>query len=57
LGDTLTKPNAQGGLNLSRITSSLIIAAGMIAIVALTSLRKRGFIAEGHGGKPITSAV
>src|SRR5258706_11125754 len=50
LGDTLTKPNNQGGLNLSRITSSLVIAAGMIAIVAMTSLRKRGFAAEGHGG-------
>jgi len=41
LGDTLTKPGAQGGLNLSRITSSLVIAAGMIILVATTSLRKR----------------
>jgi uncharacterized membrane-anchored protein len=52
LGDTLTKPNDQGGLNLSRITSSLVIAAGMIAIVAMTSLRKRGSLAEGHGEEP-----
>jgi uncharacterized membrane-anchored protein len=41
LGDTLTKPHAAGGLNLSRITSSLMIAAGMVIIVASTSLRKR----------------
>ncbi|HZE08993.1 MAG TPA: hypothetical protein VE110_09595 [Gemmatimonadaceae bacterium] len=41
LGDTLTKPRAAGGLNLSRITSSLMIAAGMVLIVASTSLRKR----------------
>ena len=41
LGDILTKPGDQGGLNFSRITSSLVIAAGMIAIVATTSLRKR----------------
>ncbi|HEX7018402.1 MAG TPA: hypothetical protein VF159_00215 [Gemmatimonadaceae bacterium] len=41
LGDTLTKPVADGGLNFGRITSSLAIAAGMILIVATTSLRKR----------------
>ena len=41
LGDTLTKPLAQGGLNLSRITSSLVIAAGMVVLIASTSLRKR----------------
>ena len=41
LGDTLTKPHAEGGLGLGRITSSLVIAAGMVAIVALTSLRQR----------------
>jgi uncharacterized membrane-anchored protein len=41
LGDTLTKPRADGGLNLSRITSSLVIAVGMVLIVASTSLRKR----------------
>lgn len=42
LGDTLTKPNAQGGLNLSRITSSLVIAVLMVLLVSMTSLRKRG---------------
>jgi uncharacterized membrane-anchored protein len=41
LGDTLTKPAAQGGLNLGRITSSLVIAAVMVALIATTSLRKR----------------
>jgi uncharacterized membrane-anchored protein len=41
LGDTLTKPPAQGGLGLSRITSSLVIAVVMIVLVATTSLRKR----------------
>jgi uncharacterized membrane-anchored protein len=41
LGDTLTKPTAQGGLNFGRITSSAVIAAGMILIIATTSLRKR----------------
>jgi uncharacterized membrane-anchored protein len=42
LGDTLTKPIAEGGLNLGRITCSLVIAAAMVAVVAVTSLRKSG---------------
>ncbi len=37
LGDTLTKPYAQGGFDLSRITSSLIIAALMVIGIILTS--------------------
>jgi uncharacterized membrane-anchored protein len=41
LGDTLTKPLAAGGLNLSRITSSLVIAALMIVMIVLT-YRRRG---------------
>lgn len=41
LGDTLTKPLAEGGLNLGRFTSSLVIAAAMVILIALTSLRKR----------------
>ncbi len=36
LGDTLTKPHAQGGLNLSRITSSLVIAVIMIVGIIMT---------------------
>jgi uncharacterized membrane-anchored protein len=39
LGDTLTKPLAQGGLNLSRINSSLVIAALLIVGVWLTARR------------------
>jgi uncharacterized membrane-anchored protein len=41
LGDTLTKPHAEGGLALGRITSSLAIAAAMVVVVALTSRRRR----------------
>ena len=48
LGDTLTKPLAQGGLNLSRITSSLVIAVGMVILVATTSLRKRPTVPTAH---------
>ena len=41
VGDTLTKPRAEGGLNLSRITSSLVILAAMVIVIALTSRRKQ----------------
>lgn len=37
LGDTLTKPVAHGGLNLSRISSSLAIAAFMVLCILVTS--------------------
>ena len=37
LGDTLTKPVAAGGLNLSRITSSLVIALFMVLCILFTS--------------------
>jgi uncharacterized membrane-anchored protein len=47
LGDLLTKPTADGGLNLSRITSSLSIAIFMVLRILLTS-RKAG----GHPGQP-----
>lgn len=50
LGDTLTKPPAEGGLGLSRITSSLVIAAAMVVLIATTSLRKRAVMAETAGG-------
>lgn len=36
LGDTLTKPHIEGGLELSRITSSLVIAAVMAMFIVLT---------------------
>jgi uncharacterized membrane-anchored protein len=42
LGDTLTKPLDAGGLNLSRITSSLVIAAIMIVLIFLTYRKGRG---------------
>lgn len=41
LGDTLTKPHAEGGLALGRITSSLVIAAAMIVLISVTSLARR----------------
>jgi uncharacterized membrane-anchored protein len=41
LGDTLTKPTAEGGLALGRITTSAAMAAAMILLVAVTSLRRR----------------
>jgi uncharacterized membrane-anchored protein len=37
LGDLLTKPHENGGLNLSRISSSLVIAAFMVLCILLTS--------------------
>jgi uncharacterized membrane-anchored protein len=39
LGDLLTKPHADGGLALSRIDSSLIIAVFIIACILFTSQR------------------
>jgi uncharacterized membrane-anchored protein len=39
LGDTLTKPVSDGGLNLSRIASSAAIAAVMVLCVLLTQQR------------------
>jgi uncharacterized membrane-anchored protein len=40
LGDTLTKPHSQGGLELGRITSSLVIAAVMVMLITWTSFRR-----------------
>jgi uncharacterized membrane-anchored protein len=42
VGDTLTKPTAEGGLNLGRFQSSLVILVAMVILVSVTSLRKRG---------------
>lgn len=42
LGDTLTKPLAQGGLNLNRISASLTILAVMVAIVVIQHVWRRG---------------
>jgi len=41
LGDLLTKPRENGGLNLDRISSSLVIAVFMIACILITG-RKAG---------------
>jgi uncharacterized membrane-anchored protein len=41
LGDTLTKQHTEGGLALGRITSSLVIAAAMVILIALTSRHER----------------
>jgi uncharacterized membrane-anchored protein len=41
LGDTLTKPHAEGGFAMGRITSSLVILAAMILVIGVTSLRNR----------------
>ena len=46
LGDTLTKPLAQGGLNLGRIWSSVTIAVLMVVLIAVTRLRYRPQHAE-----------
>jgi uncharacterized membrane-anchored protein len=40
LGDILTKPIAHGGLNLSRIDSSLAIACAMVVGILVTGLRR-----------------
>lgn len=47
LGDTLTKSHAEGGLAFSRITSTLLIAAAMLVVVAVMSSRGR-FGAASH---------
>lgn len=39
LGDTLTKPPAQGGMNLGRISSSLVLLLAMVLIVWYTHRR------------------
>jgi uncharacterized membrane-anchored protein len=49
LGDTLTKSHPEGGLGLGRITSSLVIAAAMVILVALTS--REGWIAGPTGAE------
>jgi uncharacterized membrane-anchored protein len=47
VGDLLTKPFAQGGLNLGRISSSLTIAIFIVACILFTS-RRRAPIIRGH---------
>ncbi len=49
LGDLLTKPTTDGGLNLSRITSSLVIAVFMILCILL--LPQKAGQHPGRGGR------
>lgn len=52
IGDTLTKPAAQGGLALGRIASSLVIAALMVvAILVMTWRRSHDERAAGDSGR------
>ena len=44
LGDTLTKSPAEGGLGIGRIASSLVIAAALAVVVALTLRRPRPLV-------------
>jgi uncharacterized membrane-anchored protein len=48
LGDTLTKSHAEGGLGLGRIMSSLVIAAAMVVVIALTSQGRRQPVPSGE---------
>lgn len=47
VGDVLTKPLSEGGFNLGRIGSSVVILAAMIVVIAATSLRKRAELPAG----------
>jgi uncharacterized membrane-anchored protein len=51
VGDLLTKPITNGGLNLSRVSSSLIIAVFMIGCILFMSNRA-GDHPQGHGQNP-----
>lgn len=42
LGDTLTKPIAQGGLNLNRISASLAILAAMVVVILIQHFSRGG---------------
>jgi len=52
LGDLLTKPRAMGGLNLSRISSSLVIATFIVACILITEQK-----AGGHPGEKKNPSV
>lgn len=46
LGDTVTKPYKDGGLQLGRIVSSVVLAVIMVALISATSLRKTERVVE-----------
>jgi uncharacterized membrane-anchored protein len=50
LGDLLTKPQADGGLHLSRITSSLVIAVFIVGCIALLPQRAGAHPGEAAAG-------
>jgi uncharacterized membrane-anchored protein len=50
LGDILTKPVNHGGLNLSRFTSSFVIAAFMILCILVTSRKSEEDLKPGDSG-------
>jgi uncharacterized membrane-anchored protein len=52
LGDTLTKPLADGGLNLSRISSSLALARFMVLCILLSSRQAGQHPGEDNKGRP-----
>ncbi|MDB4983461.1 MAG: hypothetical protein JWM82_4213, partial [Myxococcales bacterium] len=50
IGDTLTKAPQDGGLNLGRISSSLVMVGAMAVLIAATSLRHRPSSASFRAG-------
>jgi uncharacterized membrane-anchored protein len=46
LGDILTKPRVQGGLNLSRVTSSLVIVAVLIPLILVWSNQPESLLSQ-----------
>jgi uncharacterized membrane-anchored protein len=52
LGDMLTKPVVHGGLNLSRISSSLVIAVGMLVAILATSQKAGSHPGGGDAAAP-----
>ncbi|MGV0029010.1 hypothetical protein [Phormidesmis priestleyi] len=49
LGDTITKPHAEGGFELNRITASLTILALMIIAIVLTSNKTKQMLGLREG--------
>jgi uncharacterized membrane-anchored protein len=52
LGDTLTKSHAEGGLGLSSIISSLVIAAVMVVLIFLTYKKTKQQIPDSFESEP-----
>ena len=52
LGDLLTKPHENGGLDLSRISSSLAIAVFMVGCILITSQRAGRHPGKGSDNPP-----